>query len=63
MSALQNAFATAVSAGKRSSKGVVSVNLLITVIEPASVLAGPNTSKNAVPSKLMEKYQMRTSGK
>ncbi|KAF6730073.1 Histone-lysine N-methyltransferase SMYD1 [Oryzias melastigma] len=37
----QNAFATAVSAGKRSSKGVVSVNLLITVIEPASVLAGP----------------------
>lgn len=59
----QGIFATAVSADKRSSRGVASANSLITVIEPASGLAGLNTSKNVVPLKLMAKHPMRASGK
>lgn len=57
----RSGFATAVSADKKSSRGADSANLLITVTELASVLVGLNTSKNAVPSRLMEKYQMKTS--
>lgn len=63
VAALQSAFATAVFAGKKSSRGVVSANLLITATEPASVPGGLNTNKSAVPSRPMEKYQMRTSGR
>lgn len=59
---MQSAFATAVSADKKSSRGVVNANLLITATEPANVLAGLNTNKSAVPSRRTEKYQMRTSG-
>jgi len=59
----QNVFVTAASADKKSSRGAASANSLTTVTELASVPAGLNTSKNAAPSKLMEKHQMRTSGK
>lgn len=55
-------FATAVSADRTSSRGVVSANLPTIVIVPASVLAGQNIKENVVPSRLMAKHPMRTSG-
>lgn len=61
--ALRSAFATVVSADKRSYRGAASANLPITATGRASAPVGLNTSRSAAPSKPMAKHQTRASGK
>lgn len=61
--ALRSAFATVVSADKRSSRGAASVNLPITATGRASVPAGLSTSRSAAPSKPTAKRPTRAFGK